>query len=162
MAAYNKVLLLGNLTRDPEIRTTPSGLAIAKIGLAVNRSYRTQEGEQKEEVTYVDCDAFGKTAETMARYLSKGRPVFIEGRLRLDQWQDKNSGENRSKLSVVIDNFQFLGSRDETSASTEQPATPNRKDYSDNAPPPRPSTKPKSSPPPTPQDESIEEDDVPF
>jgi len=106
----NKVFLMGNLTRDPELRYTPNNTAIVKIGVAVNRKWRDQQGELKEEVTFVDCDAFGRTAETINQYLRKGRPIFIEGRLRLDQWQDKE-GNKRSKLGVVIDNFQFVDSR---------------------------------------------------
>lgn len=111
---YNKVLLMGNLTRDIEVRTLPSGNSVATIGIAVNRRYRTGE-EQREETTFVDCEAFGRTAEVMGQYLSKGRPVFIEGRLRLDQWQDKQSGQNRSKLKVVVENFQFVDSRGDNS-----------------------------------------------
>ena len=111
--SYNKVLLMGNLTRDPEMRQLPSGNAVATIGLAVNRKFKTREGDMREEVTFVDCEAFGRTAEVMCQYLSKGRPVFVEGRLRLDQWQDKQSGENRSKLKVIIENFQFIDSRGE-------------------------------------------------
>lgn len=109
--SYNKVLLLGNLTRDPEIRYTTGNQAVANIGLAVNRRYRTQDGQTKEEVTFIDCEAWGRTAETLGQYLKKGRPVFIEGRLKLDQWQDKE-GNNRSKLKVVIDGFQFVDSRE--------------------------------------------------
>lgn len=111
MANFNKVILMGNITRDIELKTIASGQSVAKIGLAVNRRWRTPEGEQREEVTYVDCDAWGKTAENMAKYLSKGRPVFIEGRLKLDQWQDKESGQNRSKLGVVVETFQFIDSK---------------------------------------------------
>ncbi len=108
--SYNKVMLMGNLTRDIEIRHLPNtNTAVAKIGLAVNRRFRTAEGENREEVTFVDCEAWGRTAETMSQYLKKGRPVFIEGRLRLDQWQDKEGG-NRSKLLVVVENFQFVDS----------------------------------------------------
>ena len=110
MASFNKVMLMGNLTRDVEIRHTPSNTAVGNFGLAVNRKYKTQSGEQREEVTFVDCEAWGRTAEVMAQYLSRGRPVFIEGRLKLDQWEDKNGGGKRSKLSVVVENFQFLGS----------------------------------------------------
>jgi single-strand DNA-binding protein len=106
---YNKVLLLGNLTRDVELRHTSGNQAVANIGLAVNRRFRGADGENREETTFVDCEAWGRTAETMSRYLSKGRPVFIEGRLRLDQWQDKE-GNNRSKLKVVVENFQFVDS----------------------------------------------------
>jgi single-strand DNA-binding protein len=107
---YNKVLLLGNLTRDPELKYTPSNQAVAQIGLAVNRRYRTKEGEDREETTFVDCEAWGRTAEVINQYLGKGRPVFIEGRLKLDQWQDKE-GQKRSKLKVVVENFQFVDSR---------------------------------------------------
>ncbi len=109
--SYNKVLLMGNLTRDVEVRNLQNDMAVANFGLAVNRKFRTRDGENREEVTFVDCEAWGRTAETMGRYLSKGRPVFVEGRLKLDTWQDKDSGANRSKLKVVIDNFQFIDSR---------------------------------------------------
>src|ERR1043166_7831007 len=101
MANFNKVLLMGNLTRDPEVRYTPKGTAVATIGVAVNETYTTQSGEQKEEVVYVDVEVWGRTAENCGQYLSKGRPVFVEGRLRLDQWDDKESGQKRSKLKVV-------------------------------------------------------------
>ena len=112
MANFNKVLLVGNLTRDPELKHTPSNQAVAQIGLAVNRQFNTKDGEKREETTFVDCEAWGRTAEVMSQYLSKGRPVLVEGRLKLDQWQDKD-GNNRSKLKVVIENFQFLGGRGE-------------------------------------------------
>jgi single-strand DNA-binding protein len=110
MASYNKVLLMGNLTRDIELKYTPSNMAVAEIGLAVNHRFKTKEGEAKEEVTFVDCEAWGRTAEVMKQYLVKGRPVFVEGRLKLDQWKDKQDGSNRSKLRVVIENFQFIDS----------------------------------------------------
>jgi single-strand DNA-binding protein len=110
MASYNKVLLMGNLTRDVELKYTPANQAVANIGLAVNRRYKTAEGEQREETTFVDCEAWGRTAEVMNQYLAKGRPVFIEGRLKLDTWTDKDGGK-RSKHRVVVENFQFLDSR---------------------------------------------------
>lgn len=110
MANYNKVMLMGNLTRDIEVRQTPNGTSVANIGLAVNRRFKGANGEQQEETTFVDCEAWGRTAEVMAQYLAKGRPVFIEGRLKLDQWQDKDGG-NRSKLKVVVEGFQFVDSR---------------------------------------------------
>jgi len=109
--SYNKVLLMGNLTRDIELKYTPSNQPVAQIGIACNRRYKTKEGEDRDEVTFVDCEAWGRTAEIMKQYLAKGRPVFLEGRLKLDTWQDKE-GQNRSKLKVVIDNFQFVDSRD--------------------------------------------------
>lgn len=118
MASFNKVYLMGNLTRDPEVRTTTTGLKIAKLGLAVNRRYRTRDNEQKEETTFVDIDAFGSQAEILERYCQKGSPLFVEGRLRLDQWQT-SSGENRSKLNVVLENFQFLGSSRDGASSEE-------------------------------------------
>jgi single-strand DNA-binding protein len=111
---FNKVLLMGNLTRDVEIRHTQSNTAVGKFGLAVNRRYSVGDGasrEQREETTFVDCEVWGRTAEIMSQYLQKGRPVFIEGRLRLDQWEDKNSGQKRSRLLVVVENFQFVDSR---------------------------------------------------
>jgi single-strand DNA-binding protein len=110
MASFNKVILVGNLTRDPELRYTPKGMAIAKIGLAVNRNWTSEGGEKKEEVTFVDVDIFGRTAENVAQYMKKGRPILIEGRLRLDQWDDKQTGQKRSRLGVVAETVQFLGS----------------------------------------------------
>lgn len=129
MASYNKVLLIGNLTRDPEVRYTPKGTAIAQIGLAVNRQWTTEAGEQKEEVTFVDVEVWGRQAETAGQYLSKGRPVFIEGRLKLDQWDDKESGQKRSKLKVVAERVQFLGAPRQGAefnegAGGERPARP--------------------------------------
>jgi len=110
MASFNRVILMGNLTRDPELRYTPKGTAIAKIGLAVNRqSSRTESGETKEEVTFVDVDSFGRQAETIAQYMKKGSPILVEGRLRLDQWDDKQTGQKRSRLGVVLENFKFVG-----------------------------------------------------
>ncbi len=110
MASFNKVMLMGNLTRDIEIRHTSGNSSVGNFGLAVNRKFKTKSGEAREEVTFIDCEAWGRTAEVMAQYLSKGRPVFIEGRLKLDQWEDRNGGGKRSKLSVVVENFQFINS----------------------------------------------------
>lgn len=110
MASFNKVMLMGNLTRDIEIRHTPSNTAVGNFGLAVNRKYKTQSGEQREEVAFIDCEAWGRTAEVMAQYLTRGNPVFVEGRLKFDTWEDKNGGGKRSKLSVVVENFQFINS----------------------------------------------------
>ena len=110
MATYNKVLIMGNLTRDPELKQTPSSQSVAQIGIAMNRKFKDREGNMREETTFVDCEAWGRTAEVMAQYLSKGKPVFVEGRLKLDQWQDKDGG-NRSKLKVVIESFQFIDSQ---------------------------------------------------
>ena len=101
MASFNKVILLGNLTRDPEVRYTPKGTAVTELGMAVNRVYTAENGEKREEATFVDVTFWGRTAEIAGEYLKKGRPVFIEGRLQLDTWDDKQSGQKRSKLKVI-------------------------------------------------------------
>ena len=109
MASYNKVFLMGNLTRDPQVKHLPSQMVVAEFGLAVNRRYKTATGEDKEEVAFVDCSAFGRQAETISQYCTKGKPIFVEGRLKFDTWDDKTGGGKRSKLTVVVENFQFLG-----------------------------------------------------
>ncbi|MDE2215777.1 MAG: single-stranded DNA-binding protein [Planctomycetota bacterium] len=108
MASLNKVFLMGNLTRDPELRYTPTGLAVASFGIAINRAWTAKSGEQKEEVCYVDINIFGRRAEVVGEYFSKGNPIFIEGRLQFNQWETKD-GQKRSALRVVADNFQFIG-----------------------------------------------------
>lgn len=113
MANFNKVMLIGNLTRDPELRYTPKGNPVADITIAVNRQYTLESGERREEATFVDVTLWGRQAEITNEYLRKGRPVFIEGRLQLDTWEDKQTGQKRSKLSVVSENMQFLGPRPE-------------------------------------------------
>jgi single-strand DNA-binding protein len=150
MANFNKVILVGNLTRDPELRYTPKGMAIAKVGLAINRSWTSEGGEKKEEVTFVDVDIFGRTAENVAQYMKKGRPILIEGRLRLDQWDDKQTGQKRSKLGVVGEVVQFLGSP--TGGGGEGGEAP-RRPSAPNAPAPSPAAEPDMPPP---------DDDVPF
>ena len=112
MASLNKVMLIGNLTRDPEVRSTPKGTAVAELGLAVNRRYTADNGEKREEVTFVDVTLWGRSAELAAEYLKKGRPVYIEGRLQLDSWDDKQTGQKRSKLRIVGEEMQFLGGRE--------------------------------------------------
>jgi single-strand DNA-binding protein len=110
MPSFNRVTLIGNLTRDPETRDLPSGTTICEFGLAMSRHYKTQGGEDREETAFVDCTAFAKQAEVLQQYAAKGRPLFVEGRLKYDTWDDKGGGGKRSKLSVVVENFQFLGS----------------------------------------------------
>jgi single-strand DNA-binding protein len=155
MASFNKVILLGNLTRDPELRYTPKGSAVARLGLAVNRKYTTESGETKEEVTFIDIDAWGKQAELIAQYLRKGNPIFIEGRLKLDQWDDKNTGQKVSKLRVQLEGFQFVGGN-RTEGGPVPGAAPS-------APPSRPSAPRKSEAPSTESDgPPPEDDDVPF
>ena len=109
MPSLNKVLLMGNLTRDPELRVTPKGTPICQFSLAINRTFKMESGETREEVTYIDIEAWGKSGENISKYVTKGRPLFVEGRLRLDQWEDKTTKEKRSRMKVVLENFQFLG-----------------------------------------------------
>jgi single-strand DNA-binding protein len=111
MASLNKVMLIGNLTRDPEVRYTPKGSPVADLAIAVNRVYTADNGEKREEVTYVDIVLWAKLAELAGQYLHKGRPIFVEGRLQMDQWEDKATGQKRSRLRVVGENIQFLDSR---------------------------------------------------
>jgi single-strand DNA-binding protein len=110
---YNKVQLAGCLTRDPEIKFLPSDKAVAQFGLAINRKFKGPDGSTKEEPTFIDVEAWGRTAELVCQYLTKGSACFIEGRLKLDTWEDKNTGEKRSKLKVVADSVQFIGGRKE-------------------------------------------------
>ena len=153
MANFNKVILAGNLTRDPELRYTPKGTAVARLGMAVNRTWKNETGETKEEVTFVDIDAWGRQAEVIAQYVKKGRPLLVEGRLKLDQWEYKNTHQKQSKLKVVLESFTFIdSSRGDGSAPSENRAR------SVAAPAPAAVAEPAPEPEPPPR----EEDDVPF
>ena len=152
MANLNKVLLMGNLTRDPEVRYTPKGTAVTELGIAVNRIYTGENGEKREEVTFVDVTVWGRTAENVGEYLRKGRPVFIEGRLQLDSWEDKQSGQKRNKLKVVADNVQFLGARGGSGGGPEESDEAPRSRASGG---PRTATPPKGSGPAEPDDDEI-------
>lgn len=121
MSSFNKVILLGRLTRDPELRVTRKGNTICKLGIAVSRKYKDMEGEMKEEVTFVDVDSFGKQAEVVAKFFTKGKPILVEGRLKFDQWETQ-TGEKRSKLGVVMEGFQFVGGKDEGGAYSGGPS----------------------------------------
>lgn len=116
MASLNKVLLIGNLTRDPDVRVMTNGRPVCNFGLALNRSYKDSEGNRKEEVTFVDVECFGPRAEAVGRFFTKGRAIFVEGRLKLDQWESKE-GEKRSALRVVLDNFEFVDSKQDAAPS---------------------------------------------
>ncbi len=144
MANFNRVILLGNVTRDPEVRYTPKGSAVTEVGMAVNRQYSLENGEKREETTFVDVTLWGRTAEVAGEYLKKGRPVFIEGRLQLDTWEDKQSGQKRSKLRVVGETMQLLGSAR----------------GGDDSAPARASGNPQSAAPAKPDNEP--DDDIPF
>lgn len=157
MANFNKVILAGNLTRDPELRYSPKGSAIADIGLAINRSWKSETGETKEEVTFVDVAAYGRTAEVIAQYLRKGRPVLIEGRLKLDTWEDKQTNQKKSKLRVVCESFQFIDSnRGPEGSGAPASAAPGGVPAARVRPPSAPAGNAPAS------DEPPPEDDVPF
>lgn len=121
MANVNKAILIGRLVRDVELKTTPSNKTVASIGLAVNHTWNDSSGEKREEVTFIDCEAWGKTAEILNQYVGKGDPLFVEGRFKQDQWEDKDGGK-RSKIKVVIENFQFLHRKDDGEKAREAPA----------------------------------------
>ena len=159
MPNLNKVMLMGNLTRDPEIKYTPKGMAITNLGLAVNRVWSNEAGEKQEEVTFIDVEMFGRKAEVAAEYLKKGRPVFIEGRLKLDSWDDKQSGQKRSKLKVVGESLEFLGSREGGGGGGGGGG-----EYSEGRPASRPPGKPASPPPRPAADPDLDagDDDIPF
>jgi single-strand DNA-binding protein len=151
MASFNKVILLGNLTRDPEVRYTPKGSAVCDLGLAVNRQYTLDNGEKREEVTFVDVVLWARLAEIAGEYLKKGRPIFIEGRLQLDTWDDKTSGQKRSKLRVIGETMQLLGSRPGGSSGGGEAADEERPARSSA----KPSAPPKAAAPVEPDDDEI-------
>ena len=167
MAYLNKVLLIGNLTRDPELRVTPKGTAVCQFGLAVNRQYKDESGASRDETAFIDIEAWGKQGELCSKYLQKGSPAFIEGRLRFDSWEDKQSGQKRNKLKVVLENVQFLsrgGGGGAAAAATGAAATgetPGAEGGDEaaaerHAPPARPGAKP------APGGQEKVDDDVPF
>jgi len=147
MASFNKVILLGNLTRDPEVRYTPKGSAVCDLGIAVNRVYTTDSGEKREEVTYVDVVLWARLAEIAGEYLKKGRPVFIEGRLQMDTWDDKQTGQKRTKLRVVGESMQLLGGRPGGAGGGAETTGDNRQ---------------TSAPPKPPAAAQPDEDEIPF
>ena len=134
MSSFNKVILLGRLTRDPELRVTPNGNHICKFSVATSRKFKGSDGVLKEETTFVDIDTFGKQAEVISKYFSKGKPILVEGRLRLDQWESK-TGEKRSKLNVVLENFQFIGGREDEGRYSSSQGT--NTGYEQSSPPAR-------------------------
>jgi single-strand DNA-binding protein len=180
MASYNRVVLLGNMTRDPQLKYLPSQTPVCEFGLATNRKFKAANGEDREEVCFVDCAAFGKQAEVINQYCQKGKALLIEGRLKYDSWEDKQGGGKRSKLSVVIENFQFIGGRDGGGGGGGAPsAGPDQPEASAEPPPPRPpvnrppvarAPRPASAgaapaaavEPPFGESQEIKEDDIPF
>ena len=167
MPNLNKVMIMGNLTRDPEIKYTPKGMAIAHFGVAVNRVWSNEAGEKQEEVTFIDIEMFGRKAEVVGEYFKKGKPIYVEGRLKLDSWDDKTSGQKKSKLKVVGETFEFLGSREggggggggEQGESHGEPRSQSRPQQQSRA-----QSRPASPPPRPPADPDLDapEDDIPF
>ena len=155
MANVNKVILIGNVTRDPEVKFTSKGSAVTDIGLAINRNYTLDNGEKREETTFVDVELWGRLAEIAGEYAKKGRPIYVEGRLRMDTWEDKTSGQKRSRMKVVGENLQLLGGR--TEGGGGRPAGGGEHE-SHEAPAPRRSAPPASRPAPS----SEPDDDIPF
>jgi single-strand DNA-binding protein len=168
-SSFNKVILMGNLTRDPQLKYLPTQTAVAEFGIAMNRKFKTASGEDREEVTFVDCAAFGRTGEVINQYFQKGKPIFIEGRIKYDSWEDKQGGGKRSKISVVVENFQFVGDKggggggaggggDEGEPrQSRPPARPQQGRPQQNAP--------AQSPPaeaPFGEEQHYKEDDIPF
>ncbi|MBD3789059.1 MAG: single-stranded DNA-binding protein [Campylobacterales bacterium] len=161
---YNKVILAGNLTRDIEIRYTPGGAAVGNTGLATNRKFKDQSGQQKEEVMFIDITFFGRTAEIANQYLHKGSKVLVDGRLRLDTWTAQD-GSKRSKHSIIVENLQMIGGKDDTVSgggygNNEYDQMPSDEMYSQ--PAPRPQAAPRQEPVSNIPEIDISEDEIPF
>jgi single-strand DNA-binding protein len=163
MASFNKVILMGNLTRDPQLKYLPSQMPVVEFGLACSRKWKSPNGEEREDVLFVDCSAFSKTAELINQYFTKGKPIFIEGRLKYDSWEDKQGGGKRSRLTVVVENFQFIGGRDGASGGG---GNQGGDDMGQAAPAQRPAARPPqqrpAQEPPFTQEENFKSDDIPF
>jgi single-strand DNA-binding protein len=171
MANFNRIILVGNLTRDPQLRYLPSQTAVVDFGLACNRKFKLQSGEDREEVMFIDCSAFGRPAEIINQYCQKGRPLLVEGRLKLDQWEDKQGGGKRSKHVVVVENFQLLGGRDQAgggggggggggnyeSGGEERPNRAPARPPQNRAPASQPAAEQ-----PFPEEQQFKDDDIPF
>ena len=172
MANFNKVILLGNLTRDPQLKYLPSQTAVVEFGLAVNRKYKTQSGEQRDETTFVDCSAFGRTAEIINQYCRKGNMLFVDGRLKYDTWEDKQGGGKRSKLSVMVENVQLMprsgaggGGGGESYADAGGGGYDEQRPPQRSAPPQQRGAAGQRQAPPEPpfgEEQAFQEDDIPF
>jgi single-strand DNA-binding protein len=172
MANYNKIILVGNLTRDPQLKYLPSQMAVAEFGLAVNHKFKTKSGEDREEVLFIDCACFGRGGEIINQYCQKGKQILVEGRLKYDTWEDKQGGGKRSKHSVVVDNFQFLGGAGQGGGGGGGPQSYNSEDDQRPAPPSRgpqgrgparqPAQQQPQQEPPFSEDSQLKEDDIPF
>ena len=161
MANLNKVMLIGNLTRDPELRHTPKGTAVSEISLAINRTWSNEQGQKQEETTFVEVTLWGRQAELAQQYLTKGRPVYIEGRLNLDTWDDKETGKKRSKLRVIGENMQFLSSG-QGAGGGNSGGGPSERPPQSSSPAPQQRSGPPQGASAAPADDFQEDDDIPF
>ena len=167
MPNLNKVMLMGNITRDPELRYTPKGMAVTDIGLAVNRRYKV-ENEVREEVTFVDITFWGKQAEVICQWMKKGRPIYVEGRLQLDSWDDKQTGKKMSRIKVVGEDFQFIGGKDSGGGGSGGSGGGESSSSSDDDDAPRSRPPQRQGNPPVRQESNAfppgldEEDEIPF
>ncbi len=161
MANLNKVMLIGNLTRDPELRHTPSGKTVSEIGLAINRTWTNDQGQKQEDTTFVEVTLWGRQAEVVQQYVTKGSPIYIEGRLQLDSWDDKETGKKRTKLRVIAENFQFLSGKPGATGGGNSGG-----DYSERPQQSSSAPQQRSGPPQgasaAPADDFQEDDDIPF
>jgi len=177
MASFNQVILMGNLTRDPVLKYLPSQTQVVEFGIASSRKFKGQNGEEREDTAFVECTAFGRTAEVINQYFTKGKPIFVQGRLKYDSWEDKNGGGKRSKLSVVVETFQFIGGRDGagggqggggnmgSGAYDEGDAAPQRSAPPQRGPAPQRNAAPQRGPAPQQpfgEEEQFKDDDIPF
>jgi single-strand DNA-binding protein len=169
MASFNRVILLGNLTRDPQLKYLPSQTPVVEFGMALNRKYKTQSGEDREEATFVECSAFARTAEIINQYCHKGSMLFVEGRLKYDQWEDKQGGGKRSKLTVHVDNVQLMPRTGGGGGGGGAPAHQEGGEYDQSADRPQPQrppqSRPQNAPPPQQpfgEEQQFKEDDIPF
>lgn len=176
MANYNRIILVGNLTRDPQLKYLPSQMAVVEFGLAVNHKFRTKDGQERDEVLFIDCSCFGKGADIINRYCQKGKPLLVEGRLKYDTWEDKQGGGKRSKHSIVVDNFQLMGGRSDAGGGApdsgagggydEGAAPPQRSaprpQQNRPAPPARQQPQQPTAEPPFGNEQQFSDDDIPF
>src|SRR3954469_3723339 len=171
MANYNKIILVGNLTRDPQLKYLPSQMAVCEFGLAVNHKFRTKDGQDREEVLFIDCSCFGRGGEIINQYCQKGKQLLVEGRLKYDTWEDKQGGGKRSKHSVVVDNFQFLGGGREGGGAPQSYEGGGEESQQQRPPqrapqqrPPQQQRAPQQPPPEQPfgEEQTFKEDDIPF
>jgi single-strand DNA-binding protein len=176
MANFNRIILVGNLTRDPQLKYLPSQMAVVEFGLAVNHKFRTKDGQDREEVLFIDCSCFGKGADIINRYCQKGKPLLVEGRLKYDTWEDKQGGGKRSKHSVIVDNFQLMGGRSDGAGGGDPGMGGGGYEEGGGAPPPRSAPRPQQNRPMPPRqqpqqpaaeppfsgEQQFNEDDIPF